>query len=175
MKWSLTAALAAAALLLSQPAPAGSDADDGERAHVRKAAGQLLEAFYDARPRLRPEVKGAAGYAVFTTVGGNLVGSERGAGGRGVGIAVDARDDREVFMSLREAARDAKDAKGLPEREILIIFDNRKAFDEFASKGWSAEGGAKPADARVYSFDRNAVQPDTSLAGVRFRRDEALN
>lgn len=175
MKWLFPAAVLAALLAGPVTARAASDADDGERASVRKAAGTLLEAFYDARPRLRPEVKAAPGYAVFTTSTGSLLGGERGAGGKGVGLAVDTRNDREVFMAMREAARDGKDAKPLPDREILIVFATRKAFDDFAQKGWSGDGDKKLADAKVYSFNRNAVDVDAPIDGIRFRRDDALN
>jgi hypothetical protein len=172
MKLLHALAATAACLALASPhlAAAGSDADDGSRAEIRKATGALLQQFYAARPRLVPEVKASAGYAIFTTYSGNLVGTP-GSGGRGMGVALNPRDSTEKFMGMRQTS---PDPNALVDRELLIVFTSQKAFEEFALRGW--KDGAVVSDAKVYSLSRaGAVEVSPSLAGARFWNEGALN
>lgn len=171
MRFFLALAALAATLLAPLPAPAASDADDGERAEVLRNAESALQAFYQARPRLRSEVKAAAGYAVFSGYG-NLLGSGSSAG-RGAGVAVGGRGEREVFMGMGPEGAAPKDAS---DREVLILFATRESFDAFARQGWKpVNAGAKPEGARVFAHSRNTVEADASLAGTRFWVDRTLN
>jgi hypothetical protein len=167
---ALAATAACLALATPQLAPAASDADDGSRAEIRKAAGALLQQFYAARPRLIPEVKASAGYAIFTTYSGNLIGTP-GSGGRGLGVALNPRDTSETFMGMRQTAADPK---AVLDRELLIVFSSQKAFEEFALRGWKE--GAVVSDAKVYGLSTaGAVELSPSLAGARFWNEASLN
>jgi hypothetical protein len=173
MKLPLALVALVAALALPPPALSASESDDGARAEIRKVTDSLLQRFYAARPRLGPEVRGAAGFAVFTTYSGNLIGTPGGGGGKGVGVARKGRDGAETFMAM---AQTSPDAKAVLEREILIVFTSQKAFDEFAMRGWKAGNpGNEPADAKVYSFSKDTVETGASLAGARFWNHSALN
>ena len=172
MKLLHTLAAVAATLALAGPqlAPAASDADDGSRAEIRKATGALLQQFYNARPRLIPEVKASSGYAIFTTHSGNLIGSPT-TGGRGTGVALRTGESTEIFMAMRQTSADPNAPL---DREFLIVFTSPKAFQEFAVRGW--KDGAVVSDAKVYGLTTaGAVEVSPSLAGARFWNDAALN
>ena len=172
MKLLHALATMAACLALATPhlAPAANDAEDGTRAEIRKATGALLQQFYAARPRLIPEVKASAGYAIFTTYSGNLVGTP-GSGGRGMGVALNPRDSTERFMGVRLTSADPK---AFLDREILIVFTSQKAFEEFALRGW--KDGAAVSDAKVYGLSTGGVvEVSPSLAGARFWNEGTLN
>ena len=172
MRLALALATLVLALCGAPAALAVSDAEDGARADVRRTTELLLLKFYDARPRLRPEVQGAAGYAVFTTYGSNLMGIG-GNTGRGVGIALDPRTSNEVFMGMRQTN---PDPNANLECEILFVFSSAKAFESFALRGWKAGGSeALPADAKVYTYAKKSVEAATSLPGASFWKDGALN
>lgn len=165
------ASVAALAALAAPPASLGaSDADDGARAEIRKVTSSLLQNFYAARPRLIPEIKAAAGYAVFTTYSGNLMGSPTTSGGKGVGLALNTRNASETFMAM---AQTSPDPKALLDRELLIVFSTQAAFDEFALRGWK-DGAASP-DAKVYGWSSGKVEIAPPLAGARFWNDSTLN
>lgn len=169
------AAYAAAVFALPLPALAASDADDGERAEIRQGGEILLQNFTDSRPRLRPEVMAAAGYALFSTASRGLFnrGTE-GVSTRGTGIAVDRRDGSETFMRMSQPAPAEK--APATDRQILIVFSTRQAFEAFAARGWKAEAGAEALpDAKVYALTRTGVEVAPSLAGLAFWKDRALN
>ena len=173
MKLPLACAALLAVLALPLGAISATDSSDGARAEIRKVTDSLLERFYAARPRLVAEIRGAAGFAVFTTYSGNLIGTPGGGGGKGVGVARKGRDGPETFMAM---AQTGTDAKASLEREILIVFTTQKAFDDFAMHGWKAGSpGNEPGDAKVYSYAKDSVETGASLAGTRFWSEGALN
>lgn len=174
MKLLQALAVLCASLALAAPTASwgASDGDDGARAEVRKVTGALLQQFYAARPRLLPEVKAAAGYAIFTTYSGNMIGTPT-TGGKGVGVALSAPNGNETFMRM---AQTSADPKAFLDREFLIVFTSQKAFQDFALRGWKDGGATKePGDAKVYGFAKGTVEVAPSLAGARFWNDAALN
>ncbi len=158
------------ATLLAGTALGATDADDGERAEIRNASDALLQRFYATRPRLRSEVQGASGHALFTTHGSNLLG-EPSEGGRGSGIA--RRGDAETFMAMRQVASAPQEALG---RELLIVFTSPGAFASFAQQGWKPTGSETTiAETKVYRLNGSQVEVGASLAGSSFWNNRLLN
>ena len=181
----LSTAAALIALFLSGGALA---ADAAKQAEIRKAAQASLERFYKAEPRIKGEVQAAPGYAVFTSYGISfLIG---GAGG--TGLAHDASAKKATYMHMAKATAGPHAAIG--KTETLLVFKNRKAFDNFVAKGWEfGAGGAAAAgagskgtagggageefisDAQYYTLTNKGVEVGGLFAGTRFWKDKDLN
>ena len=127
-----------ALLVAGCTSPPGSSAD-AKRDAVRKMADATLTQLYDANPRLRERVEGAAGYAVFTNLNIHLLAV---SGGDGYGVAVDKRSGDEVFMRVAEVGG----GPGIAMRDFrtVFVFTDQAALDRFLKTGWqfSLEGGA---------------------------------
>jgi lipid-binding SYLF domain-containing protein len=185
----LRSLLAASAALLAFCAPGALAATDkaGKQAEVQKATQASLAKFYKAKPALQSDVKAAPGYAVFTTYGLSfLLG---GSGGHGV--AHDARSGKDTHMRVAQAS--AGPQVGVSERDMLIVFKSRKAFDDFVNKGWDYSGGGvigagaggKTAgggsgeqfalDANYYVLTPNGLEFGGALTGSKFWKDKDLN
>jgi len=128
-----------ALLAVGCSSPPGSSLDN-KRDFVRKMRDQTLTQLYDANPRLREKVEGAAGYAVFTNVNIHLLAV---SGGDGYGVAVDRRGGGgETFM--RMAAIGGGPGIAMRDFRTIFVFNDEKALDRFLETGWqfSLESGA---------------------------------
>jgi len=181
--FSILAAFAAS-LALAVPALAADKAK--EQAEIQKAAKESLAKFYAKKPAIEGEVKGAPGIAVFRTYGLSFV--VGGSGGGGV-----ARDNtgKDTYMKMAQASAGLQ--AGVGEKDLLVIFKSKKAFDDFIAKGWefggagsaSAGVGGKTAgggsgqqeinDATTYTLTRNGLDVGGALQGTKFWKDKDLN
>ena len=146
-----------------------------------------LHRFYAKKPELQAAVARAPGYAVFTTYGISfLIG---GAGGKGV--AHNNRTGNNTFMAMGSASVGAQ--IGAAENDVLMIFKNAAAMNEFVNKGWTASGGATAqagadskqvgggrggdamANTDTYTLTKNGIEAGVAIAGSKFWKDEELN
>jgi lipid-binding SYLF domain-containing protein len=158
-----------------------------DQAEVRKATTSALDKFYKAQPSLKTEVEKAPGYAVFTTYGLSfLVG---GAGGSG--LAHDNKANKDTYMNMAQASAGVQ--AGIQESELLIVFKNQKAMEDFVNKGWEfGAGGAVGAgaagktvgggggeqfvnDALFYSYTKKGIEAGVGFAGTKFWKSKELN
>ena len=155
------------------------------KAEVNAKAEQTLNEFFMAKPKLKAEVKNAAGYGVFTTYGLSfLVG---GSGGKG--LVHDNKNGHKTYMDLAQASAGLQ--IGASETRYLFVFKDAKAMQSFIESGWEAgaEAGAgagagkKAAGGSVgefsgghlYSLTKNGFQVGGALAGTKFWKDKDLN
>jgi lipid-binding SYLF domain-containing protein len=168
---------------------AGAFAQDkaARQAEVKAKAGQALQDFYKADPKLKDAVAKAPGYAVFTTYGLTfLVG---GAGGKG--LAHDNKTKKDTFMDLAQASAGLQ--IGASDTRYLFVFKDAKALADFIDKGWDASAGASAgagtgtqgvtAKAGVgeftggnfYALTKTGLQAGAALAGTKAWKDKDLN
>lgn len=154
--------LTLAALVL---APAGVFANskaDKKRERIRDMREEVLAALYEESPRYEKQIERAAGHAVFSNVGVNLILASF-AGGEGV--VVD-EDGEETFMKMGSAGigigLGVKDFRG-----IFIFYDEKK-LEDFIKHGW--DFGAQ-ADAAAKSDDKGA---QLAMAGNIFEGVEVI-
>jgi len=155
------------------------------QAEVNAKAEQTLNDFFKARPKLKAEVKNAAGYGVFTTYGLSfLVG---GSGGKG--LVHDNKSGHKTYMDLAQASAGLQ--IGASETRYLFVFKDAKGLATFIESGWEAGGevgagagaGKKAAGGSVgqftygnlYSLTKNGFQVGGALAGTKFWKDKDLN
>ncbi len=175
----------ATALALCMPAAAADKAK--EQAEIQKAAKESIDKFYKKKPAIEGEVKAAPGYAIFRTYGLSFVVGGSGGGG----VARDPKAGKDTYMKMAQASAGLQAGAG--EKDVLIIFKSKGAFDNFVEKGWEFGGaGAVSAgvagktagggsgqqeinDATTYTLTRNGLDVGGALQGTKFWKDKDLN
>ena len=102
---------------------------------IRNMAHDTLQRLYEAAPRAKSAVRGAAGYAVFSNLGVKILVA---GSGNGKGIAVNNKTKRETFMKMIELQ--AGLGMGVKKFSVIFVFDNERAFDSFVDSGWQFGG-----------------------------------
>lgn len=156
------------------------------RAEIDQNTKKTLAEVYKKYPKAKAQIAAAAGYAVFRTGGLTVV--FLGAGG-GEGVAISK--DKKTYMTMLQG----KVGLGLGAKETkeVLVFTDQAAFDNFVSKGWTADAnataaaaaadkgasisGAKPVAKGVYlyQFTENGLVAEATIAGSKYTVDKELN
>ncbi len=159
-----------------------------EQAEVREAGRKALAALYKAQPSARKAVESAAGYAAFSNFGMKIL---IAGGGTGEGVAVDNKTKTVTYMKMAEVQ--AGLGFGVKKFQLVWVFENGKALNDFINSGWEFGGQAtaavKAADKGTAYQGAVSVSPgvwlyqltDTGLAleltakGTKYYKDDKLN
>ncbi len=132
--------LAALVFFCGAAGPALAASAEEQRSEIRKMRQDTLTQLYKVHPAARANIRKAAGYAVFSNVGINLI-FLSAAGGSGV--AHDNRSGKDIYMKMVSGGigigLGVKDFRG------IFVFSNRKAFRQFVDSGWEASAQADAA------------------------------
>ena len=180
------AALATTMTCVTPAVLAASTADE-RRDKIRVMREAVLADLYKEKPELKAKIKKAAGYAVFSNVGVNLILASF-AGGHGV--VVDKKG-HETFMKMGSAGiglgLGVKDFRG------VFVFHDQAKLDKFIDKGWDFSGQADAAaksDAKggqiggagnitegveLYQLTKNGLALQATLQGTKYWKDKDLN
>jgi lipid-binding SYLF domain-containing protein len=161
---------------------------DEQRNEIRKMRKETLAQLYKVHPAARASVQKAAGYAVFSNVGVNLI-FFSAAGGSGV--AHDNRSGKDVFMKMISGGiglgLGVKDFRG------VFVFANHDAFAQFVDSGWEAsaqadaaaksgeKGGAAAGAITVapgvdlYQLTENGLALQATIQGTKYYKNDDLN
>jgi lipid-binding SYLF domain-containing protein len=158
-----------------------------KQAEVVKSTQAALEKFYKVKPELKAAVAKAPGYAVFTTYGVSfLIG-----GSGGTGLVHDNKTKKNTFMKLGSASVGFQ--LGAAENDVLVIFKNAAAVNDFINKGWSATGGATATagaenksvgggmgssamdNSDTFTLTKNGLAAGLAIEGVKAWKDDELN
>ncbi len=173
---------------LSSQAFFGDKDVDKERKELQEARSNALERLYAEQPGTEKELKKAVGYAVFSTLGVNLllVATERGGG-----ILRDNRDGEDTYMKMFSAGGGL--GLGVKDFSVIFVFHTEKAFEEFQTSGWDfsgkAEANAESAEkgsgaeaaatvipgTSIYQITEAGIALQANLMGTKFWADEDLN
>jgi len=176
------------ALPLNSHALFGKKDPDKERQELQNARTAALEELYKDKPSARTEIEEAKGYAVFSSMGINvlLVSTENGGG-----ILRDSRDGKDTYMRMFSAGGGL--GMGVKDFSVIFVFHTVEAMEKFKDSGWDFSG---QADASAQSGDKGAgvdgevtVMPGTTiyqltkaglalqatLQGTKFWLDDDLN
>lgn len=187
MKLKHVSAFLVCAALVAAPFAATAAPKVQQRKDVRKMANETLAALYRFQPKAKTAVHKAAGYAVFSNFGMNLL----LGGGSGDGIAVNNATRKETFMKMLEVQ--AGLGIGIKKFRVVFVFDNRKKLDEFIDSGWEF-GGQTSAAAQLggqgaaydgatsvspgvwmYQLTDNGLALDLTAKGTKYYKDDELN
>jgi lipid-binding SYLF domain-containing protein len=190
---SLLVVVALSTLLLAIPAcrtPEGDTAAQ-QRAHIKQANGEILNAVYEAQPQARNQVARAAGYATLSMIETKamILGS-----GNGYGLATDKKSGKQMYLTARKLH--VGFGAGIQNLQVLMIFKKRVTFDEFIAGGWTFGGGADAGlkaseesesvvdaglqvsaegDPLVYQITEVGVALGATVEGLKISQDEELN
>jgi len=106
-----------------------------QRQHIRDISRTTLLKLYDLQPAARGYVENAAGYGVFGNWGVKLLFI---GGGTGKGMAVNNSNNHETFMDMVTGT--VGFGLGAKTYNVVFIFENEKALDDFTQNGWQFGG-----------------------------------
>ncbi len=183
--WALPILLAT---VLSSTVAVAAESVEDKRAQVREQSKAVLERLYTASPSARGAIEGAAGYATFRNFGIRL---GLAGGGRGQGLAVNRASGKEVFMRFVEVQ--AGIGAGIKKYDLVFVFEDRKALEDFTTKGWEY-GGQATAAAKVrgqgkaysgavsvspgvwlYQLTSAGLAAEVTVKGSKYYQDKSMN
>jgi lipid-binding SYLF domain-containing protein len=159
-----------------------------KQAEVRKAAQGALAAVYKVQPSARKTIESAAGYAAFSNFGMKILVA---GGGSGEGVAVNNKTKATTYMKMAEVQ--AGIGFGAKKFQVVWVFENEAALNNFVNSGWEfggqATAAAKAGDKGSAYQGAVAVSPgvwiyqvtDKGLAleltakGTKYYKDSDLN
>lgn len=159
-----------------------------QRAEIQKMRSTTLERLYSVHPAAKADVQKAAGYAVFSNVGVNLI-LLSAAGGSGV--AHDNRSGKDVYMKMVSGGfgigLGVKDFRG------VFVFASTDKLNQFTNSGWEAnaqadaaakagnKGGAAAGAITVapgvtlYQLTESGLALQATIQGTKYFKNDDLN
>lgn len=186
--WSL--ALLLVALVVNGTTARAKSDPDTERAEVRAMRDSVLAELYKLHPDARAKIKKAAGYAVFSNIGINLVLASF-AGGHGVVVKSGVLSNSETFMKMGSAGFGL--GLGVKDFRAVFIFSDNEKLTAFIEKGWDFSGQADAAaksdnkgaalagagtvipGVEIYQITKNGLALQATLQGTKYWKDKDLN
>ena len=175
------------AVLAGVPGAAAKSATEEKRAETDAMADDMLKELYKLKPMAKDQIKKAAGYAVFSNVGVNLVFASF-AGGKGV--VVDKKG-RRTYMKMGSAGLGL--GLGVKDFRAVFVFRTKAKLDAFVEKGWDFSGQVDAAaksdkkgaaiaaaetaipDVEIYQITKNGLALQATLQGTKYWQDKDLN
>lgn len=173
----------------AQTTPTPDPKIEKQRQQIRKMATDTLSRLYKAQPLAKSTVQKAYGYAVFSNTGVKILVSGTG---KGQGIAVNNKSQKEVFMKMIELQ--AGLGFGVKKFKVIFVFDSEMAFRKFVDSGWEFGGqsdaaatagqgkGASVAGAAsvsegvwMYQLTDKGLALEITLKGSKYYKDDDLN
>jgi len=159
-----------------------------KRDEIRQMKSATLAVLYHLKPEAANLLKGAEGFAVFSTKGMKILvaGSTSGKG-----VLVDQKTGQKTYMKMAQV--NVGLGFGLQDARLVFVFQDRKAMEEFTTQGWdfSGKGDASVAakgqgqgaagalsfmpGVLVYQFTQNGLAASLTLQGTKFWADKDLN
>ena len=178
----------ASALVCGVAGVSAAESAAEQRAEIQKMRSTTLERLYKVHPAARSEVQKAAGYAVFSNVGINLI-LLSAAGGSGV--AHDNRSGQDTYMRMVSGGfgigLGVKDFRG------VFVFSTTDKLQQFVNSGWEAsaqadaaakagsKGGAVAGAITVapgvslYQLTENGLALQATIQGTKYFKNDDLN
>ncbi len=185
---NIIAAIAAMTFLCGMVGSAFAASVEEQRNDIRKMRKDTLAQLYKVHPAARASIQKAAGYAVFSNVGINLI-FLSAAGGSGV--AHDNRSGKDIYMKMVSGGLGI--GLGVKDFRGVFVFSNHKAFKQFIESGWEAsaqadaaaksgeKGGAAAGAITVapgvdlYQLTENGLAFQATIQGTKYYKNDDLN
>ncbi len=157
------------------------------RAEILAMRKATLAQLYKESPEAQKKVRGAAGYAVFDTVGAQILFV---GGSGGVGVVRDNLTGRDTYMKMASAGVGI--GLGAKEVRLVLVFHKRDTLRRFAEEGWqfggqagvAAKTGDKGAAAgelevaegiTAYQLTQSGLILEGMVKGTKYWKDDTLN
>ena len=175
-------------LLAGCAAPGDTPAQ--KRAAIQQMRSDTLTRLYKQYPEARKEVSSAAGYAVFSNVGNNLLPV---SSGNGYGVVREKRSGKDSYMKM--ATLGVGLGLGIKDFQSVILFRDQKSLSYFIEHGWdsgvqsdatlkSGKKGGSVVDAaaaanyekiKVYNLTASGIALQATVQGYKYWLDDELN
>ncbi len=120
-----------------------------QRQFVLDMRDEALARLYDEQPVAKEQIKGAAGYGVFSNINSNIFLLSTGSG---YGVVTDNSTKKLTYMKMVTVGGGF--GLGLKDFRGIIIFRKHEDMERFIEKGWEFGG---QADAALKSGDKGAA------------------
>jgi lipid-binding SYLF domain-containing protein len=159
-----------------------------KRRAILSMKDRTLEKLYKTNPEAKAEVESAVGYAVFDATGVNVI---MFVGVKGKGVVVDNSNNKITYMHMARAGTGP--GVGYKEYQLVLVFKNKKMFDEFTTIGLDAGASAdatmkvkgEGVDAataisfnpyiKAYQITEKGLLLQANWGGTKFLKDSELN
>ena len=159
-----------------------------ERQDVQKMRTEVLDKLYSLAPASKERIERAAGYAVFSNVGVNLL---LISSGNGYGIAHDKATGKDTYMKMLSAGVGI--GYGVKDFRAVFIFATAEAMNRFITEGWQATAQSDAAakhgeegdamnyeieltpDIKLYQITESGLALQATLQGTKYFVDKDLN
>jgi len=161
---------------------------DEQRQELQDDRTEALDKLYAEKPSVREELKSAKGYAVFSSLGINilLVSTQNGGG-----ILHDNTTGKDIYMNMFSAGGGI--GLGIKDFIVVFVFHTQDAMDQFQNAGWdfsgqadanaetTTQGAGAGASATVmpgtsiYQLTKAGLALQATLQGTKFWADKDLN
>jgi lipid-binding SYLF domain-containing protein len=181
-------AVFAAGLTASAPGFVLAADIEKERAEVRKAANDALNAVYKVQPSARKAVEASAGYAAFSNFGMKILVA---GSGTGKGVAFNNKTKAVTYMKMAEIQ--AGLGFGIKKFKLLWVFEQPDGLNKFINSGWEI-GGQATASAKsgntgasyqgavsispgvwLYQVTGDSLALELTAKGTKYYKDSDLN
>jgi lipid-binding SYLF domain-containing protein len=154
-----------------------------KRARIDAVAEETLEHLFGESPQAKKLFDEAFGYAVFSSVK-VAVGI---SGGGGSGVAVDQQSGDRTYMKMGTAGVGL--GLGGKKYQIVFLFEDERAFENFVEKGWQADTSASATAGTagagvastfsnglvVYQFSDKGLMAQAEIAGTKYWKSDKLD
>ncbi len=159
-----------------------------KREKILDMSQTVLKRLYREKPSTQEEIQNAAGYAVFSNIGVNLV---LFSAGGGQGVVHDNRSGKHTYMNMGSAGLGI--GLGIKDFRGVFVFHNRDAMRNFIEYGWDFSGqadvAAKSGDkgdeaslsatvvngVSLYQLTEAGLALQATLQGTKYWRSKKLN
>jgi lipid-binding SYLF domain-containing protein len=159
-----------------------------QRIELKKMQGETLNKLYKLAPQAKQEIQNAAGYAVFSNTGINLLLLSTA---NGTGVAHNNHSGKDIFINMLSGGvgigLGVKDFRG------VFVFASQDVFNQFVNEGWQAgaqaDVAAKSGDKgdaltmaidvapgiKMYQITENGLALQATIQGTKYWKDDDLN
>lgn len=164
------------------------DSPDKQRAQIDQATQQVLSDLYREVPGAKELLDSSAGYAVFSSLGINVLLLST-ASGKGVAHYKDSGDN--VYMKMYSAG--AGVGLGVKDFRLVFAFQSQESLREFVEEGWTAgaqaDAAAKHDDegdaaalaidvspgVKLFQLTESGLALQATIQGTKYLKDDDLN
>lgn len=178
------------ALVGAVPAARAKGTPAEQRAAIHQTRDNVLAELYKLKPEAKAKINQAAGYAVFSNVGVNLLLASF-AGGHGIVVEKGLLKDTVTYMKMGSAGLGL--GLGVKDFRAVFVFEGKEQLREFVEQGWDFGGQADAAaksnekggavatagniapGVEVYQITKNGLALQATLQGTKYWKDKSLN
>jgi lipid-binding SYLF domain-containing protein len=186
--FSLGSMITAAILVAGCAGYPGAATPDQQRAEIQKMRADTLDKLYKIHPAAKTNIQMAAGYAVFSNIGINLV--LLSAEG-GEGVAHDSKTGHDTYMRMVSGGLGL--GLGVKDFRGIFVFYSTDKLNQFINSGWEAnvqadaaakandKGGAVTGAITIapgidlYQVTESGLALQATIQGTKYFKNEDLN